>query len=189
MALRKMLFRKFVSILVCRMHLFFSAHWNIAHASSCTSFFSSDTCIPTNSDSSCQVINGAITILLHGPITPNEDSLYLSKINSLFPLHLNGTNVSSMTYPEETSTTKTTKSTHANASSSTLSTFGITAAATAFLTIALFARGLTKHFTAVSSDGEEEEEYKGHDELTIAGTAEMTIVDDSSPKHHVGNEV
>lgn len=89
-----------------------------------------------------------------------------------------------MTYPEETITTQ---STHAsNASSSTLSAFGITAAATAFLTVALFARGITKRFTQNEEDSEGE--YKGHDELTIAGTAELTIADESSPKHHVVNE-
>jgi hypothetical protein len=93
-----------------------------------------------------------------------------------------------------------TSSTQANTTSnssqnfSTKSAFGITAAATAVVTIALLARGMisrrcTNDDTTGSFPTKDNQEYKGQDELTIAGTAELTCASaDPSPKCHVVNE-
>ena len=91
-----------------------------------------------------------------------------------------------------------TSSTEANTSNSsqnfsTKSAFGITAAATAVVTIALLTRGMiSRRCTNDDTTGSfptSKQEYKGQDELTIAGTAELTCASaDPSPKCHVVNE-
>ncbi|KAK1744494.1 hypothetical protein QTG54_005027 [Skeletonema marinoi] len=155
------------------------------------------TCTSTTPGTNCQVIKGAITILLLGPIASNEESLFLTKIASLFPIALNDTEAS-ITYlatptnstnssATETTNNSTTTTTQA---SSTITTFGITAAATAILTIALLTRGAVSRRFTQDAPEDTNPEYKGQDELTIAGTAELTCAsEDPSPKHHVVNDV
>mmetsp|Transcript_3157 Transcript_3157/g.5177 ORF Transcript_3157/g.5177 Transcript_3157/m.5177 type:complete len:197 (-) Transcript_3157:526-1116(-) len=180
------------------MHLLLSHYFlNIAHSHLLISSFFSDTCTSITPGTNCQVIKGAITILLLGPIASNEESLFLTKIASLFPIALNDMEASitylatptNSTNFSATETTNNSTTTTTQAASSTITTFGITAAATAILTIALLTRGaVSRRFTQDAP--EDTKEYKGQDELTIAGTAELTCAsDDPSPKHHVVNDV
>ena len=187
-----MSFRKNVSNPACRMcwqlHLL-SANGTYAHTHC---FFIPDTCTSTTPGTNCQIIRGALTILLHGPITPDEESLLLAKIASLFPLTMEDDTEVSITYLPTPSSSQSSSSNSSHAS--TMSAFGITAAATAVVTIALLTRGIisrrftnasTGHFPTKDTHGE----YKGQDELTIAGTAELTCASaDPSPKCHVVNE-
>jgi hypothetical protein len=115
----------------------------------------------------------------------------LTKIASLFPIALDNSDVSSITYLVVS--TPVTSTDENEASSHHISTFGISMAATAVIAAALLARGAATRRVVqdpVHPDTDHSKvDYKGQDELTIAATAELTCAsDDPSPKHHVVNE-
>lgn len=143
-----------------------------------------------------------MTIFLTGPISATEETLFLAKIASLFPIALDDSDMSITYLP--TPAASSSSSTDENQSSTTYSPFGITAAATAVVAAALLARGAANSRRSPTDEspahpdtgaspkalGEEEDGFKGQDELTCAGTAELTCAsDDTSPsKHHVVND-
>jgi hypothetical protein len=143
-----------------------------------------------------------MTILLTGPISPNEETLFLAKIASLFPIALDDSDTSITYLPSPAASSSSSSTDDDNQSSTTsYSPFGITVAATAVVAAALLARGAANSRRSPTDEspahpdtgdsppkalGEEEDGFKGQDELTCAGTAELTCAsDDTSPsKHH-----